>query len=314
METAPLSAWIGFNIFVLLMLALDLGIFNRKAHEIRFKEAMGWTAVWISLALIFNIGLGHWYGHQKALEFLTGYLIEKSLSVDNIFIFLVIFSYFRVPPKYQHKVLFWGILGALLMRGAFIYAGVQMILRFHWIIYVFGGFLIFTGIKMFFHKEQELDPEKNLAVRLVRKILPVTMSGATDGKFLIRENGKWMATPLLLVLVLVETTDLIFAMDSIPAILAISQDSFIVYTSNVFAILGLRSLYFALAGLLQLFHYLHYGLSAVLIFVGAKMILADWVKIPTGIALSVVLGILLISVAASFAFPPKKDAPDSHET
>ena len=307
MGSAPLSAWIGFHIFVFLMLALDLGVFHKKAHEIRFKEAIAWTGVWIAFALLFNAGIYWWYGHDRALEFLTGYLVEKSLSVDNIFIFLVIFSYFRVPPKYQHKVLFWGILGALVMRATFIYAGVQLMQRFHWIIYVFGGFLIFTGLKMLKHKQEELDPEKNLAVRFVRKFVPLSKPDeGGEGKFLVRLNGKLLATPLLLVLVLVETTDLIFAMDSIPAILAISQDAFIVYTSNVFAILGLRSLYFAVAGLLQLFHYLHYGLSAVLIFIGLKMTLSDWYHLPTAVALGVVLGLLLISIGASLLFPPKK--------
>ena len=294
--------WVGFNLFVLMMLAIDLSVFHRKAHEVKFKEALIWSIVWIALALLFNLGIYFWRGPQTALEFLTGYLIEKSLSVDNLFIFLLIFSYFRVPALYQHKVLFWGILGALVMRAIFIAAGVTLIQKFHWLIYIFGGFLILTGIKMALEKEKEIHPERNPVLRLFRRFVPVTSDYEGD-KFLVKHEGRYFATPLFITLLIVETTDVIFAIDSIPAILAITLDPFIVYTSNVFAILGLRSLYFALAGIMQLFHYLHYGLSAILVFVGVKMLLADIYKIPLGIALGVVAGFLLISVIVSIIRP-----------
>src|SRR3972149_859264 len=294
--------WVVFNIFVLAMLAIDLGVFHRKAHEIKTKEALIWSAIWITLALLFNLGIYFWRGPQTALEFLTGYLIEKSLSVDNIFIFLLIFSYFRVPALYQHKVLFWGILGALVMRAIFIAAGVTLIQKFHWLIYIFGGFLILTGIKMALEKEKKIHPERNPVLRLVRRFMPITSDYEGD-KFLVKHEGRYFATPLFITLLIVETTDVIFAVDSIPAILAITLDPFIVYTSNIFAILGLRSLYFALAGIMQLFHYLHYGLSAILVFVGAKMLLADIYEIPVGIALGVVASVLLLSVIASVIRP-----------
>ena len=294
--------WVVFNIFVLAMLAIDLGVFHRKAHEIKIKEALIWSAIWITLALLFNLGIYFWRGPQTALEFLTGYLIEKSLSVDNIFIFLLIFSYFRVPALYQHKVLFWGILGALVMRAIFIAAGVTLIQKFHWLIYIFGGFLILTGIKMALEKEKKIHPERNPVLRLFRRFVPVTSDYEGD-KFLVKREGRYFATPLFITLLIVETTDVIFAIDSIPAILAITLDPFIVYTSNIFAILGLRSLYFALAGIMQLFHYLHYGLSAILVFVGAKMLLAYIYKIPVDIALGVVAGFLLISVIVSIIRP-----------
>ena len=294
--------WIVFNIFVLAMLTLDLGIFHRKAHEVKVKEALVWSFVWIGLALLFNVGVYFWQGPQTALEFLTGYLIEKSLSVDNIFVFLLIFSYFRVPALYQHKVLFWGILGALIMRAIFIVAGVALIQKFHWMIYIFGGLLILTGIKMALQKDMEIHPERNPVLRLFQRFIPVTKD-YEDDKFFFKRSGRYFATPLFITLLIVETTDLIFAVDSIPAILAITTDPFIVYTSNVFAILGLRALYFALAGIMQLFHYLHYGLSAILVFVGIKMLLADLYKTPVGISLGVVAGFLLISVIASIIRP-----------
>jgi len=299
--------WVGFNLFVLMMLAIDLSVFHRKAHEVKFKEALIWSIVWIALALLFNLGIYFWRGPQTALEFLTGYLIEKSLSVDNLFIFLLIFSYFRVPALYQHKVLFWGILGALVMRAIFIAAGVTLIQKFHWLIYIFGGFLILTGIKMALEKEKEIHPERNPVLRLFRRFVPVTSDYEGD-KFLVKHEGRYFATPLFITLLIVETTDVIFAVDSIPAILAITLDPFIVYTSNVFAILGLRSLYFALAGIMQLFHYLHYGLSAILVFVGAKMLLAYIYKIPVDIALGVVAGFLLISVIASIIRPREAES------
>lgn len=305
--------WVGFNVFVLLMLALDLGVFHRKAHVVKTKEALLWSAVWIALALLFNLGIYFWQGQKVALEFLTGYLIEKSLSVDNIFVFIMIFAYFGVPALYQHKVLFWGILGALVMRAIFIASGVALIERFHWIIYVFGAFLILTGVKMAWQKDKEIHPEKNPVLRLFRRLMPVT-DRYHSGAFFVKQAGRSFATPLFVVLLLVETTDLIFAVDSIPAILAITLDPFIVYTSNVFAILGLRSLYFALAGIMPLFHHLNYGLAAILAFVGAKMMLVDFFKIPIGISLSVVAAILLASVVASLIWPkPQAAAPPPPE-
>ncbi len=290
--------WILFNIFVLAMLALDLGVFHRKAHEVKIKEAVAWSAVWIALALLFNVGVYFWRGSEQAQAFLTGYLIEKSLSVDNIFVFLLIFSYFHVDSIYQHKVLFCGILGALIMRAVFIAAGVTLIQQFHWVIYIFGAFLVLTGIKMALQKHKQIHPERNPVLKLFRRFLPTT-DHYVQGKFLVKLNGRILATPLFVVLLVVETTDLIFAADSIPAILAITLDPFIVYTSNVFAILGLRALYFALAGAMRLFHYLYFGLSSILVFIGIKMLLADIYKIPIFIALSVVAGILMISVVVS---------------
>ncbi len=290
--------WIAFNLFVLAMLALDLGVFHRKAHEVQIKEALGWTAIWITLALLFNLGVYFWRGPEPALEFLTGYLIEKALSVDNIFVFLLIFSYFDVPLLYQHKVLFWGILGALVMRALFIVMGITLIRKVHWVVYVFGGFLILTGIKIALQEGKEIRPERNPVLRIFRRFMPVS-DRYENGRFFIRKEGRYLSTPLFIVLLVVETTDIVFAVDSIPAILAITLDPFIVYTSNVFAILGLRALYFAFAGMMQLFKYLHYGLSGILVFVGIKMILASVWKIPIGIALGVVVGILLISVIAS---------------
>jgi len=305
-----LYIWIGFNLFVLLMLALDLGVFHRKAHEVSMKEALIWSGVWIGLALIFNLILYFWRGPEVGLQFLTGYLIEKSLSIDNIFVFVLLFSYFSVPSKYQHKVLFWGIIGALIMRAIFIAAGTALLEKFHWIIYIFGAFLVFTGIRMAMNQGTKVDPDKNPVVKLFKKLFPVT-NEYHGSKFWIREAGKWIATPLFVVLILVEVTDLIFAVDSIPAILAITKDPFIVYTSNVFAILGLRSLYFALAGLMHLFRYLHYGLAAILVFVGGKMLLTDVYKIPVGISLSVIVLILAASVIPSL-IGRKKEQPAKH--
>lgn len=290
--------WIAFNIFVLGMLALDLGVFHRKAHEVKIKEALGWTAFWIVLALLFNLGIYLWLGPDSALEFLTGYLIEKALSIDNIFVFLLIFTYFDVPVIYQHKVLFWGILGALIMRAIFIMMGITLIQKFHWIVYIFGALLILTGIKIAFQKDKKIQPERNPVVKIFRRFVPVS-GRYEDGKFFAKKEGRHLATPLFIVLLVVETTDVVFAVDSIPAILAITLDPFIVYTSNVFAILGLRALYFALSGMMRLFQYLHYGLSGILVFVGIKMLIASIWKIPVGIALGMVAGILIISVGAS---------------
>lgn len=301
---ADFYLWTGFIVFVFIMLALDLGVFHRKSHEVKIREALIWSAVWISLALIFNYGIFIFMGREKAIEFLTGYVIEKSLSIDNLFVFIMVFTYFNVDTKYQHKILFWGILGALIMRAIFIFAGVALISMFHWIIYVFGGFLIFTGIKMLFHKDEKLDPNKNPLVIIFKKFFPVTeeMHGS---KFFVKINARTVATPLFIVLLVIEFTDLIFAVDSIPAILAISNDTFIIFTSNVFAILGLRALYFALAGITKYFYYLKYGLSAILVFVGIKMIMAEFYKIPIVYSLLSILGILLISILFSIVFPKK---------
>jgi tellurite resistance protein TerC len=298
------TLWIGFNVFVLLMLALDLGVFHRKSKEITVKDALVWTCLWVFLAFLFNTFVYYQFGQDKAFEFFTGYLIEKSLSVDNIFVIILIFSYFNVPPAYQHKVLFWGILGALIMRVCFILAGVELIHKFHWLIYIFGGFLIFTGVRILTQGDAKLEPEKNPVVRFVRKIFRVTPSFEGD-KFFVRRNGLLWATPLFIVVVMIEATDLIFAVDSIPAILAISDDSFIVYTSNVFAILGLRSLYFALAGIEKFFAYIKYGLSAILIFVGIKMCIADFYKVPIEISLAFIILTLSMAVLASMAMQNK---------
>jgi len=309
--------WVLFNGFVLAMLALDLGVFHKKAHEVKMKEALTWSAVWIGCAMIFNLLIYYYWdwiapgsgytNSDAALAFLTGYLIEKSLSVDNVFVFLMVFTYFQVPSLYQHKVLFWGILGALIMRAIFIFAGVSLITTFHWTIYIFGALLIFTGVNMALQKDKKLQPEKNPVIRLFKKWFPVTNDYHGD-HFFAKIDGRKVATPMFIVLLVIETTDVIFAVDSIPAILAITSNPFIVYTSNVFAILGLRALYFALAGIMGLFHYLHYGLSVILVFVGTKMMLVDLFKIPVGISLMVVMSILIISVVLSKMFPPKAKA------
>lgn len=301
--------WIGFNLFVLLMLALDLGVFHKKSHVVSVKEALVWSGVWIILALAFNYGIYLYRGETVAVEFLTGYLIEKSLSIDNIFVFALIFSFFHVPREYQHKVLFWGILGALVMRAIFIAIGAALLAEFHWIIYVFGGFLVLTGVKMATQSEHGVHPERNPVVRLFRRMMPVANEYHGD-KFFTIQNGRKVATPLFIVLLIVETTDLIFAVDSIPAIFAVTKDPFIVYTSNVFAILGLRSLYFALAGIMHKFHYLKIGLSVVLIFVGVKMLLTDIYKIPAEISLLVIALVLTTSIVVSLLrpAPPESDS------
>ncbi len=287
-----------FGLFILAMLALDLGVGHKKSHVVSFKEAVGWSAIWIALALLFNLLIYVWRGPEIALQFLAGYLIEESLSVDNLFVFLLIFKYFHVPSLYLHRVLFWGILGAIVMRALFIAAGIALVTRFHWAIYLFGAFLVFTGIKMAFQKDKELKPELNPVLRLFRHTFPVS-DRYEDGRFFIKQGGRFMATPLFIVLLFVETTDVIFAVDSIPAVFAITLDPFIVYTSNIFAILGLRSLFFVLAGMMEKFHYLQYGLSAILVFVGFKMFLSDIYKIPIGIALGVLAAILAVSILAS---------------
>ena len=300
--------WIGFNLFVLTMLAIDLGVFHRKSHAVSGREALIWSVVWISLSLVFNAVIyffwdrmmpgSNYTNSEAALAFLTGYLIEKSLSVDNIFVFILIFSFFAVPAAYQHRVLFWGILGALVMRGTLIAVGAALLKEFHWIIYVFGAFLIFTGIRMARHQEEEVQPDKNPVVKFFRRFMPVT-SGFEKDQFFVRRAGKLMATPLFLILLIVESTDLVFAVDSIPAIFAVTQEPFIVYTSNVFAILGLRALYFLLANVMDKFQYLKLGLSAVLTFIGVKMVITDLYHIPVGVSLAVVAGILTLSILAS---------------
>ncbi|HET6225569.1 MAG TPA: TerC family protein [Bacteroidia bacterium] len=296
--------WIGFNLFIVLMLTLDLGVFHRKEHVIKLKEALIWTCVWIILALLFNTAILHYYGQKRAIEFLSAYLLEKALSVDNIFVFSMLFSYFAVPAKLQHKALFWGIFGALIMRSTFILSGIQLIQHFHWILYVFGVFLIYTGIRMYFQSNKELKPDENILLKWIKKIFPASDQFHED-HFLVRIDGKLIITRLLMVLIFIEITDLIFAVDSIPAVLAISNDSFIVYTSNVFAILGLRSLYFAISGMNEYFRYLKYGLATILIFVGLKMCAADLIKIPVELSLLIILVILGLSLLFSKLIPVK---------
>jgi len=295
--------WIGFTVFVLAMLALDLGVFHRKAHEVKTREALLWSILWIGLALVFNAGIYFWFGPERALEFFTGYLIEKALSVDNLFVFLVLFSYFAVPAQLQHRVLFWGIVGALLMRAGFIAAGSALIREFHWIIYIFGAFLVFTGFKLLATRNSESHPESNFVLRLVRRVVP-SVSRYHGTRFTVKVDGRRYATPLLTVLIVIEATDIVFAVDSIPAIFAITTDPFIVFTSNIFAVLGLRALYFLLAGMIGRFRYLKVGLGLVLAFVGAKMLVIDLVRIPIALSLGVVSGLLGLSVLASILFPP----------
>ncbi len=306
MLTPNIWIWSGFIAFVLAMLALDLGVFNRNPHVVSAKEASIWTAVWVALALVFAAGLAVFASHQAALTFLTGYVIEESLSVDNIFVIVLIFQYFRVPAQYQHRVLFWGILGALIMRGVFIGVGAALLARFGWIIYIFGALLVITGVRMALKQDEEFDGEQNPVVKFVRRFLPV--SHEYHGKhFFTVENGRRLATPLLLVLVLVETTDLIFAIDSIPAIFGITRDPFLVFTSNIFAVLGLRSLFFLLATVVQKFHLLKYGLAVILTFVGAKMLVEHWIHVPIVLSLAIVLGVLVLSVLASLRWPQARD-------
>ena len=297
--------WIIFNVFVLIMLFLVLGIFHKGNRIISIKESLIWSAFWIVLALVFNAGIYFLYGYEKALEFLTCYIVERSLSVDNIFVFILIFSYFRVAAEYQYKILFWGIIGALVMRGVFIVAGVALIQNFHWMIYLFGALLVYIGFKLAFDEEKEIHPEKNPILNLFRKIFPVSHDHE-NGKLIIKRNGKIFATPLFIVLLVIEMSDVIFAVDSIPAALAISFDSFIIYSANVFAILGLRALYFALAGCMQMFHYLNYGLSIVLVFIGVKMLLTDFYKIPIWVVLGIIMTILAVSIIISIIKPKNK--------
>jgi tellurite resistance protein TerC len=297
--------WIGFTAFVAVMLALDLGVFHRKAHSVSVREALGWSIVWVSLAMGFAGLVYYWFGSESALQFLTGYVIEQALSVDNLFVFLVVFSYFKVPDVHQHRVLFWGIIGALVLRAIFILIGAALIQRFHWIFYIFGAFLVFTGFKLLFQKEGHVDPEHNPVLKLVRRYVRMVPE-YREGRFSVVEGGRRYGTPLLMVLIVVEATDLVFAVDSIPAIFAVTSDPFIVYTSNIFAILGLRSLYFVLSGMMGKFHYLKVGLGLVLAFVGTKMLIADFYKFPIALSLGIVLGLLVTSIVTSLLFPPAK--------
>jgi len=301
--------WILFNLFALGLLVLDLRVFHRPGQVVHFREALGWTVSYVGLAALFAVVIYFWQGHQVALEFVTGYVLELSLSVDNLFIFLLIFNYFAVPEGQQHRVLFWGVIGALLMRGIFIGAGVGLLSRFHWILYGFGGLLIVSGIRLMMG-QHKVNPAGNPLVKALRRIIPVT-ADFQGGRFFVRnmkDHSQLYATPLLVVLVVIETTDILFAVDSIPAVLAITLNAFIVYTSNVFAILSLRSMYFAVSGLMKIFRFLHYGLAVVLILVGLKMIAADYFRVPISLTLAVVAGVLLISIAASVAVPAKSTA------
>ncbi|OGQ25761.1 MAG: tellurium resistance protein TerC [Deltaproteobacteria bacterium RIFCSPLOWO2_02_FULL_50_16] len=297
--------WISFFVIVTVMLVLDLRFAQKKESVLTIKKAALWSFFWIALAFVFNALILYWEGHQLALEFFTAYLVEESLSVDNLFVFHLIFNYFSVPRSYQHKVLFWGIVGVVVMRGIFIFAGVALIDKFHWMIYIFGAFLIVTGIKMAFQRDKEIKPENNPILRLFRRFTPITPTYEGD-RFFVKKAGRLWATPLFMVVLVVETTDLIFAVDSIPAVLGISVDRMVVFTSNIFAVLGLRALFFALSGFLELFHYLNYGLSAILVFVGAKMLTEGIYEMPTPLALGVVVGILTLSIAASIIWPKKK--------
>lgn len=305
MENTPLF-WLAFNVFVVGLLLLDLLVFNRKAHEIKLREALGWSAFWVVLSLCFNFLVYRTMGHQAGLQWLTGYLVEKALSVDNLFVFLLIFNYFKVPPQYQHRVLFWGVLGALILRAVFILVGGVLLAKFHFLLYLLGAFLVYTGIRMGLNSDgPEIDPENNPVVRFLSRHLPITRQ-MEDGKFFVMKDGLRFATPLFVVLVMVETTDVVFAADSIPAILAITRDTFVVFTSNVFALLGLRAMYFALASMMRLFHYLHYGLSLILVFIGGKILLDNLLPIPMPAALGVVGGLLMLSVLASLIWPKKE--------
>lgn len=305
-----LLTWIGFCALVLTVLALDLGIFHRKSREVSLKEAVTWSGVWIGLALAFNTGIYYWHGGEKALQFLTGYLVELSLSVDNLFVFLLVFGYFKVPAQYRHRVLFWGIIGALIMRAVFIAAGVTLIVKFHWMIYLFGALLVASGIKMTLQTGKEIHPERNPVLKLLRRFMQVTPEYEGD-RFFVKQQGRILATPLFVVLMILESTDLVFAVDSVPAVLAITPDPFIVFTSNVFAILGLRSMFFALEGVMKRFHYLHYGLSAVLLFVGAKMLLAGFYKIPTWVSLLLIASILSGAMMASLWSKQTTEGPEA---
>jgi tellurite resistance protein TerC len=299
-EAMPVWAWIGFFVFIAAMLAIDLGVFQRDSHEVKMKEALAWCGVWFALAMTFNGVVWHWRGAELGQQFLAAYLIELCLSIDNVFVFILVFAYFKVPPKWQHRVLFWGIIGAVVMRAVFILVGVSVIERFHWVLYIFGAFLVYTGVKMALPSKEEVDvnPEHNPVVRLFRRFYPVAPHNE-HGHFFTRHEGRRMATPLFIVLLVVETTDVVFALDSLPAVLAITKDGFVALTSNIFAILGLRSLYFALSGIMQLFRYLKIGLAVILCFIGAKMLLEHWVQVSTTVSLGVIGSVLTMSILLS---------------
>ncbi len=308
-DAMPLWAWVTFFTFITAMLALDLGVFQRETHVVSMKEALAWCCVWVTLALSFGGLLWQWRGPESVQQFLAGYLIELCLSVDNVFVFILVFAYFKVEPRYQHRVLFWGIIGAVLMRAVFIIVGVEVIERFHWVLYVFGAFLVYTGVKMALpSKEAEVDPEHNFAVKLFRRFYPVAPHN-DRGHFFTVHQGRRMATPLFIVLIVIETTDLVFALDSLPAVLSITKDSFIALTSNIFAILGLRSLYFALSGIMGLFRFLKVGLSVILVFIGVKMLIEHWMKITTGTSLAVIGGVLTTSILMSVVIKSPKAPP-----
>jgi len=305
---STVALWIGFHLFVLTILGLDLGILRRSARVVRPREAMVWTSIWIALAAFFCLGIWRLSGPDLALQFATGYLVEYALSVDNLFVFLLVFTYFQVAPDCRHRLLFWGVLGAFVMRATLILVGAALVMRFHWMLYLFGAFLLYSALKMFFSKEEEeIDPERNAVLRRARRLLPVS-TGDTGASFFARQRGRLKVTPLFLVLLVLETTDLLFALDSIPAVLGISQNSFIVYTSNVFAILGLRSLFFVVASLMDRFHFLKMGVSVVLAFIGAKMVIDPWFRIPVLVSLAAVAATLGIAVLASI-LRPQKGAP-----
>jgi len=298
MTEAPLWAWFGFLAVVGLMLAIDLGIFHRHAHIVSLREAAIWSVVWVVVALLFNLVILFWMGKREALEFLTGYLVEKALSADNIFVFAVLFNYFAVPPAYRHRVLFWGVLGAIVMRFAFIMAGAALLKKFHWVVYIFGIIVILSGIKLLRQRDGQVDPEKNPVIQLARRFLPLTPHYVGQ-QFVVRDDGRFVFTPLALVLLAVETTDVVFAVDSVPAIFAITRDPFIVFTSNICAILGLRALYFVLEGVMKLFRYLDEGLAIILVFIGIKMLLSEVYPIPVGLSLGFVLLVLTITIVLS---------------
>jgi len=307
MPALPWWAWGGFFIFISVMLMIDLGLFQREAHEVKLKEALSWCAVWLALALTFNGIIWAWRGPEPAQQFLAAYIVELCLSVDNVFVFILIFAYFKVAPRYQRRILFWGIIGAVILRAVFILVGVSIIAKFHWVLYIFGAFLVYTGIKMALPSKDEVDvdPDHNPAVRLFRRFFPVTTK-THGGDFFIRENGRLSATPLFIVLIVVETTDVVFALDSLPAVLAITRDGFIALTSNIFAILGLRSLYFAINGVMKLFRYLKIGLALILTFIGVKMLIESWVDISIAVSLGVIGGVLTTSIIMSMLIPEEK--------
>jgi tellurite resistance protein TerC len=304
MESLPLWAWGAFMLFIITMLAVDLGVFHRKSHVIRLKEALAWCGVWFSLAMCFNAVVWWWLGPDLGLKWTAGYLVEIALSVDNVFVFIVIFSFFRVPKEYQHRVLVWGIIGAAIMRFVFILAGIALLERFHWLIYFFGAFLVFTGVKLALPQDDDVDPEKNIAVRLFRRFYPVTTE-YHGRKFFVLVDGIKHATPLFVVLLVIETTDVAFALDSVPAVLGITNVPFIVFTSNIFAILGLRSLYFALSGVMDLFRFLNVGLALILVFIGIKMMISGYFHIAVGVSMGVIGAVLAVSVIASLLYPKK---------